>query len=338
MREHSLDGISDFETANGHVHPGAYVKPVVFIHTNNKQILGARVGAHLLKTRSKTPEAFEVRLLRLEETLRLYRREGHAYLRKGQLAIWRNEDLQSFSPLRMLVPQEMKFQGRALVLDPDVFAIGDVCELLGSDMQGKAIRCRHVVGGYRENGRRFHASSVMLLDCARLVHWKWDEQIDAMFDKTLDYGQWISLALEDPESIGEILEEWNHFDKLTAETKLLHNTERSTQPWKTGLPVDFGTTTTRRSRRSGWIRRKLSSWGLFEGGTAPLSHYRAHPDPNQERFFLEAVRECLNQGVIDEGFVRSEIELGHIRADLLERVRELGEQQASDWMVTTNHG
>ena len=338
MREHSLEENSNLEAANGRVHAGAYVKPVVFIHTNAKQLLGAKVGAHLLKTRSKTPDAFEVRLLRLEETAHLHRRGGQTYLRKGQLAIWRNEDLQSFSPLRMLIPQAMNFRGRALVLDPDVFAIGDVCELLDSDMQGKAIRCRHVAGGYRGNGRRFHASSVMLLDCARLVHWKWDEQIDAMFEKTLDYGRWISLALEDPESIGEIPEEWNHFDTLTAETRLLHNTERSTQPWKTGLPIDFGTTTTRRGRRSGWIRGKLSSWGLGDGGAVPLSHYRAHPDPNQERLFLESVRDCLDQGVLDEGFVRSEIEQGHVRADLLERVRGLGEKPASDRTVTSNHG
>ncbi len=304
------------------------MKPSVVIHTNDKQILGAKVGAHLLKARSKTPDSFEVKLLRLEETPHLQRREGQPYLRKGRVAVWRNEDLQSFSPLRMRVPQEMGFQGRALVLDPDVFAVGDVCELLASDMQGKSIRCRDVAEGYRGAGRHFFASSVMLLDCARLVHWKWDEQIDAMFGQALDYGDWIGLLLEDRESIGEIGEQWNHFDTLNRETKLLHNTERSTQPWKTGLPVDFDTTKTDRGGRAAWMRRKLSSWGLIGAGSMPLRRYLPHPDSNQERFFLEAVGECLRLGVIDEGFVRHEIAMKHVRADLLDRVRGLGRSQA----------
>lgn len=311
---------------------GETVKPVVFIHTNDKQILGARVGAHLLKARSKSPESFDVRLLRLEQTPHLHRREGEPYLRKGRAAIWRNDDLQSFSPLRMRVPQEMGYRGRALVIDPDVFAIGDVCELLESDMRDKAILCRHVAEGYRANGNRFYASSVMLLDCARLEHWRWDEQIDALFQGRLDYGPWIGLLLEDPESIGEVGPQWNHFDTLTADTKLLHNTERSTQPWKTGLPVDFDTTfdkTADRRLRAGWIRRKLSDWGWTQAPSRKPAHYRPHPDARQETLFLEAVRECLRLGVFDETFVKHEIAMKHVRADLLERVARLAAPDAS---------
>jgi len=50
-------------------------------------------------------------------------------------------------------------------------------------------------------------------------------------------GPWHFLLSESPDHIGLLEDEWNHCDMLTEATKLLHNTEISTQPWKTGLPL-----------------------------------------------------------------------------------------------------
>jgi len=60
-----------------------------------------------------------------------------------------------------------------------------------------------------------------------------------MFQFKRDYKDWIVLRHESPDNIGILEDEWNDFDHLTARTKMLHNTKRKTQPWKTGLPVDF---------------------------------------------------------------------------------------------------
>ena len=43
-------------------------RPTVVIHTNDRQLAAALVSAHSLKSRSRTPDAFDVRILRLEET------------------------------------------------------------------------------------------------------------------------------------------------------------------------------------------------------------------------------------------------------------------------------
>src|SRR3546814_16815851 len=85
----------------------------------------------------------------------------------------------------------------------------------------------------------------MLLDCAKLTHWRWDEEIDKMFAGELDYGPWIGLLNEKHETIGDLDETWNSFDKLTLETRLPHQTERRTQPWKTGITTahDYHTQT-----------------------------------------------------------------------------------------------
>ena len=110
-------------------------KPTVIIHTNDRQMVAALVSAHSLKSRSKSPHLFDVRLLRLEETPHLYKRDiiRPFVLWEGDApSVWRRRDLQSFAPLRRLVPALLGFQGRALVIDPDIFAIGDVYELLKS--------------------------------------------------------------------------------------------------------------------------------------------------------------------------------------------------------------
>ena len=78
-------------------------------------------------------------LIRLERLLlspNLSAREGQSFLRGGTSRIWHMADLQSFTPLRFLPPKLMNWQGRAVVTDPDVFAVGDVYELLQMDMLG----------------------------------------------------------------------------------------------------------------------------------------------------------------------------------------------------------
>jgi hypothetical protein len=286
-------------------------KPVVFIHTNQQQLLGAIASAHSFRRQSRHPERFDVRILRLEETPHLYRREGQRYLRMGKMAIWHNDDLQSFSPLRLMVPQIMNFQGRVLVTDPDVFSVGgDVLELLESDMGGKAVVCRNLPPE-KGGGQGSWATSVMLLDCARLQHWRWDEQIDAMFAGRLDYRRWIQLVDEPPDTIGELPEVWNSFDRLEPDTRLLHMTERLTQPWKTGLPVNFDMNF---QSAAGRARRWLRARGWLPAGR----RFQRHPDARQEAFFFSLVDECLRSGELSEHDVRRAVAAGDVRPDVFD--------------------
>jgi hypothetical protein len=282
----------------------------VFVHTNHRQMVGALVSQYSLKRNSREPDAFDVRIIDTKDHAFLHAREGQYYLRDGVQRQWLMEDLQSFTPLRFMPPELMGYEGRAVVIDPDVFAAGDVNELLSRDMGGKALICR------ARKGPKSFASSVMLLDCARLTHWSTAEQFDAMFAGKLDYMDWICLKLEPRETIGLLEPEWNDFDHLDENTKLLHNTKRWNQPWKTGLPVDF--TPTEGSgifRAVGWIRRARAN--LF-GRYALLGQYKRHWDPNQERFFFGLLRECLEKGVISEAMLREEMERNHVRHDAFE--------------------
>lgn len=291
-------------------------RPCVFIQTNAKQLVGALVAAHALKRNSAHPDAFDVRIMHREEYGFFAAREGQVYLRDGLKRVWRNDDLQSFTPLRFMPPELMGYRGRAVVIDPDVFAVGDIHELLSRDMDGKAILCRH--RGSKVAGKTY-ATSVMLLDCAKLTHWRVEKQFNEMFSFDRDYMTWISLLLEPPETIGLFEEEWNDFDRLTEKTKLLHNTKRKTQPWKTGLPVDFTPPDKLKNLPPyGWIMRARRA--LF-GEYGLLGRYNRHPDPNQERLFFGLLRECLEQGVVTEAQLRAEMAQNHLRHDALDLLR-----------------
>ena len=290
------------------------MKPTVFIHTNHRQKIGALVSQYSLKRNSKNPEAFDVRIIDVADHPFIKAREGQAFLRDGESRVWHFEDLQSFTPLRFMPPELMGYQGRAVVIDPDVFAAGDVWPLLTREMEGKAIFCRPRTGNKGLTGAL--ASSVMLLDCAKLTHWRCEEQFGELFDFKRDYMDWITLKLERRETIGLFEHEWNDFDRLTPKTKLLHNTKRHTQPWKSGLPVDFvpATKKVRASQPGTWIRPIKK---LIKGGNV-LTHYASHPDPNQESFFFGLLRECVDKGMISRDMLQEEMRQNHVRHDALE--------------------
>ena len=287
----------------------------VFIHTNHKQILGALVAAHALRRSSTHSDRFDVRIIDTREYPFLAEYEGELYLRDGVKRVWLNDDLQSFTPLRFMPPELMGYRGRAVVIDPDIFAVADIWDLLSRDMEGAAVMCRRRSGTKGVVDRCF-ASSVMLLDCAKLSHWHCEEQFRSMFRFELDYQNWICLKTEPRESIGLFEQEWNDFDHLTASTKMLHTTRRKTQPWKTGLPVDW-----RPAERFrlfppiGWLMRARRR--LF-GEYAFLGSYKQHPDLHQEQLFFGLLRECLEAGTVTEEMLAEEMARNHVRHDALE--------------------
>ncbi|MCG8457825.1 MAG: hypothetical protein MI919_16235 [Holophagales bacterium] len=284
----------------------------VFIHTNSKQGIGARVAAHAVRRASRHNDRFHVRILCTEDYAFINEFHRRPYLRNGERRIWRNDDLQSFTPLRFMPPELMEYRGRAVVMDPDVFARADIWQLLSRPMTG-AIGCR-TLAGERGLGERM-ASSVMLLDCARLSHWRCEEQFRQLFRFERDYTLWIRLQLEDPSTLEPIEPQWNDFDRLADDTKMVHNTARLTQPWKTGLPVDFRAPERGRytgARALSALRRRLFGEYAFSG------RYRPHPDPRQEAFFFGLLRECVEAGTITEDELRREMSSRHIRPDALE--------------------
>jgi hypothetical protein len=269
-----------------------------------------------MRRSSRHADKLRIELIHTGDHPFLRAREGQQFLRGGRMQTWRMEDLQSFTPLRFMPPQLMGYKGRAVVVDPDIFAVGDIWELLTRDMGGKAIMCRKRPG--KEDLPGHYATSCMLLDNEKLRHWQVERTFDELFESRTDYLDWIELRHEDPDTIGIFEPEWNDFDHLDGRTRLLHNTKRHTQPWKTGLPIDFVEADKfRLFPPKGWVRRARMA---LLGDYALAGTYRPHPDPRQERLFFDLLRECLAQGTVTEAMLKDEMQRNHIRHDALELV------------------
>src|SRR3990172_5069378 len=112
------------------------VRPVVFIHTNANQWVAAKVAEHAIRRTSKHNDRFDIHIIQLRDFPALTSRNGQIYLRQGRRVVYDIEHPQSFTLLRFLPPQLMRYQGRAVVIDPDVFALQDIYDLLTREMDG----------------------------------------------------------------------------------------------------------------------------------------------------------------------------------------------------------
>jgi hypothetical protein len=286
----------------------------VFVHTNEKQWLGALVAEYSFRRNSRNPDAFDVKFIHTRDYPFLAAKEGQSFLRGGTQRVWRMDDLQSFTPLRFMPPKLMHWEGRAVVTDPDVFAVGDVNELLDRDMAGAAVMGRHR-SGKSEKGYQV-ATSVLLMDCARLRHWDVEAEFNQLFSGEKDYKEWMVLAYEDPANIGYLEDCWNDFDHLDEQTRLIHNTKRKTQPWKTGLPVDYTPANKFKNKPLLASLNRLRAKVFGEYGL--LGHYQEHPDRRQEELFFGLLKECIASGHVSEDLVRDEISKNHVRHDAFE--------------------
>ena len=282
------------------------MKPTVFIQANARQMLGAKISALSYKKASARPDSFNVRIIDAAEYPRLMA-NGQSILRGGHVRAWDPDDLQSFTPLRFAPPKMMGWKGKAVVTDPDCFGVGDIADLFGRDMGGKAVMAVPRPGHNKRND--YVATSVMLLDCGSLKHWDIDQDLDDLFAQRFDYIDWIELKREDPATIGFLEPDWNDFDRLTADTKILHTTKRRTQPWKAGLPIDY----------------TLRERGPFDFlPRFKRTHYEPHPDPNQEALVYSLLADLVDRGDVTKPQLVAEMAANHVRhdsLDLIERYR-----------------
>ena len=77
----------------------------VFVHTNERQWLGALVAEYSFKRHSAHPDRFDVRFIHTRDHDFLRAKEGQSFLRGGTDRVWHMSDPQSFTPLRFMPPE-----------------------------------------------------------------------------------------------------------------------------------------------------------------------------------------------------------------------------------------
>lgn len=138
-----------------------------------------------------------------------------------------------FSNYRFLIPALCNFQGRALFVDSDTIAVGDLRELFNVDMNGYDFLCKG--DAYAGNNGPKWGLSVSLFDCAKS---KFDLEL---YFNEIEQGKYTYSDLHQmsqtflkyhPFKIGQLDPKWNDFDNFDKNTKLIHYTNLYTQPWK----------------------------------------------------------------------------------------------------------
>lgn len=271
-----------------------------FIQANNKQILGAKLAEYAFLKHSKInvlPTIINVDNLEIFKKL-----DKKSYFRKGRRVIYNSEDLQSFTLSRFMPPELMGFEGRSIVIDPDIFALKNIDELFALDLKDNFLAaCKK---------GDFFDSSVMVLENALLKNWKINEILKLLTEGRLDYDEIMSLKIV--KRILPLDRKWNELDQVNNDTNFLHTTNRITQPWKEGLKIDFTRNETDKILKI--IPRKPILRLL---GKLP-NKYQKHPDQNVRNAFAGLLKNALHDNFISEEFVKKEIALGHVRSDLLD--------------------
>lgn len=284
------------------------MKKTVYIHTNNKQRLGGKLAKFAIE-KNLTDKEIKVEILNVDELQEFKDFSGKEYLRNGKAIKYDTNDLQSFTLSRFMPPELNNYEGRAIVIDPDIFSINDISPLFNMDLENYSLACCAKKDAFD--------TSMMVMDCTKLKNWNTKNILQDLADKKTDYVEQMGLKkqIKDfPNSIKIVSRLNNNLDVLTNDTVFLHTTNRITQPWSTGLPIDF----------------KRNDPGKFFGLIPKLpflklagkwpSTYQQHPDKNIEIYFLMLVKEALAADIITNEEMQTEVDLKRLRTDIFEKL------------------
>jgi len=268
-------------------------------------MLGAKLAKYSFEKEAGPHGTFEVKLIIAEELPEMQHFVGTTFLTGGRLRTYSFSNLQSFTLTRFKAPELMGYQGRAIVIDPDIFALPgtDIGELFTLDLE------EHSLAACWREKKGVWESSVMVLDCTRLKHWKLSLILTELAKQKTDQSKYMWLT---DESVKLLPWGWNSMDAINADSKILHTTIRLTQPWKTGLKIDF--TQKALPKIFGIIPRE-PLYGLL--GKYP-THYLPHPDTEVVDFFFNLLKSALRDGVLSEKEIEYDIENKNVRPDIFE--------------------
>jgi lipopolysaccharide biosynthesis glycosyltransferase len=143
------------------------------------------------------------------------------------------QNVTEFSNYRFLVPQLCGNVGRAISMDSDTIAVGDIGELFDAEMGDCDFLAKPAA--YGDKTEEQWGLSVALFDCAR-SRFALDQYFDEIAAGLYDYVDLHQMRprflAHHPFKVGRIDPRWNEFDHCYRDTRLIHYTNLYTQPWK----------------------------------------------------------------------------------------------------------
>ena len=276
----------------------------IFICSNENQLIGAKVAKSSIIRRSKYSDN-DIKIIQESDVPELGHFFSKPYLRRGIMGAFDKNDMQSFTLLRFYIPELLNYQGKALVLDPDIFLVQKGIEQLENfAFDSSPIYARRAL---KKNS---WGSSVLLLSCEKLKHWSLKSFIQKLHKGEIDYDDLMNLRLEN--SVSPLQTKWNEFDDFKEDTILLHTTERLTQPWRAGLKLNSTIEP---------LFKFLPRAPIYKIFGKDLTIGREHPSQKVSDFFFEEFLACINNQTISRYEVSNAIDNGYIRPDIFEKLQ-----------------
>lgn len=154
----------------------------------------------------------------------------------------------AFSTARYAIPEWCDYRGKAIYCDSDQIVLTDISELWTFDLSGRAVAAVPVrkascsdqfassfLKRLIDSEDDYYLTSVMLIDCAATHAWNLDTIIEKLDENQYSYLEMMFLGKRFIDQFGtsvkDLPSEWNHLDTLLGDTKLVHFTDLTSQPW-----------------------------------------------------------------------------------------------------------
>ena len=275
----------------------------ILIQTNEMQEIASKVSAASFRKFGFKEDDIFFLDFKKNDLIQSY--IGKKYLKNGKLKIFKN-DLQSFTLLRFLGPEFLNYNGRALIIDPDVFAIKDPSNIFNQLNDETAIACTF----YEDLPR----SEVMLVNC-NLISWNFKKILSDLFSLKVDYKDLMNLSFDKSLNIKKLSKSYNSHDIINPDTILLHTTNRITQPWKEGLNIDFERHISRKYKFTQYLKKII---GLKYNKKIFEKTYQRHPEQNVIDKFRELFYFAKENNFIHEGDINISIKNNFFSKKFLE--------------------
>jgi lipopolysaccharide biosynthesis glycosyltransferase len=209
--------------------PGPKTPVTIFISSGEASVLERKVLMYSLHRNSR--RKLDIRVF--NGTHNTIEREGYPPEPAPMSLKVKYQNVTEFSNYRFLVPQLCGNVGRAISMDSDTIAVGDVGELFDSEMDDFDFLAKPAA--YGDKTKEQWGLSVVLFDCSR-SHFALDQYFDEIAAGLYDYADLHQMRprflAHHPFKIGRIDPRWNEFDRCYKDTRLIHYTNLYSQPWK----------------------------------------------------------------------------------------------------------
>lgn len=155
----------------------------------------------------------------------------------------------AFTLARWAIPEWCDYKGKAIYCDSDQLALADISELWDLDLEDsfcaavpvKQAKCyphyvRLFLRNYLQSEDDYYLASVMLIDCEKASVWSLESLVKLIQSGafTLEQMMYLSEPFRDyfGITVKALSDEWNHLDVVYPESKIVHFTDMSTQPWR----------------------------------------------------------------------------------------------------------